>query len=88
MSDYREMFLNYTKGLDPAIVARIESDMLDDPPQPQPHYENHCWNCKAPIDDVTCMDAGLDDESGEPNGFECNDCGMSLYEFRRRNVNG
>jgi len=26
MSDYREMFLNYTKGLDPDIVKMMEED--------------------------------------------------------------
>ena len=53
-------------------------------PVPVPEYTNICWNCQAPIDDVTCMFAGYDDETGEPNGYECNECGMSLYERRRK----
>jgi len=73
MSDYHEMFLNYVKGLDPDIVARIESDMLDSPPQPQPYYENHCWTCGSSIDDqkqvelkpVVCLKCGVQTLQGE-----------------------
>ena len=41
-----------------------------------PSYENHCWHCKAPIDDWSCLNAGFD-ETGSL-GYECNVCGRHL----------
>jgi DNA-directed RNA polymerase subunit RPC12/RpoP len=61
----------------------LEEETLDIP-IPTPTYENHCWNCGAEINDVICQDAGLDSETGEPNGYECNDCGKDLGDYRRR----
>lgn len=45
-----------------------------------PSYENHCWNCKSPIDDLSCINAGFD-ETGDL-GFECCRCGKHLGHLR------
>jgi DNA-directed RNA polymerase subunit RPC12/RpoP len=58
-----------------------------DMPMPAPQYENKCWNCGAEINDVICMHAGYDPETGEPNGYECDNCGKHLGDYRRRHLN-
>lgn len=69
-------------------MTKDELDALEaaEIPMPTPTYENICWNCGAEINNVICQHAGYDDETGEPNGYECNECGMSLYERRRENA--
>jgi hypothetical protein len=41
-----------------------------------PSYKNICWNCKSPIDNFSCLDAGFD-ETGSL-GYECGKCGKHL----------
>ncbi|RLF56232.1 MAG: hypothetical protein DRN27_09790 [Thermoplasmata archaeon] len=42
----------------------------------QPLYITHCWYCKNPIDNLSCLDAGYDDTGWL--GYECNHCGKHL----------
>jgi hypothetical protein len=42
MSDYHEMFTQYTKGIDPDIIKRMQADQ-------QPVKQVKCLNCGAMI---------------------------------------
>ncbi len=50
-------------------------------PYPVPQYVNHCWNCGAYVDNIICQDGGYD-EDGQPNGYECEQCGKHLGDAR------
>ena len=44
--------------------------------EPKP-YQNHCWNCKAPIHSDCCKKDPI-----RGNGYICNRCGKSLRELK------
>lgn len=53
--------------------ARMEPDFLT---KSKP-YQNHCWNCKAPIHSDYCKKDPIPD-----CGYICNVCGKSLREWK------
>lgn len=58
----------------------VASCMYCDLPQEDPpEYENHCWNCSAPVDSETCRKSKI------PNmGYHCNACGKDLFEYKMK----
>jgi len=64
---------------------RQEDAEVLDMPDPSPRHTYLCWNCKTPVDNITCMGAGYD-EDGCPNGYICNQCGLHLGDMRNRNI--